>query len=178
MRIRSVALPGLLSLVIVVVVSGCGGAAGPLPSGVATPGLNGQYQVGQLAPIGNYVLKVDRVIYPPDIQGVKPDTGMKFLVLDLTIKTTDVNNDRISAAAQLVVRDSKGTSYTQDADVTPATDMSTTQLPSTIPALGSIHGEVAYQIPVDAQNLQLTFNPSFLASLIGHGKVLTVDLQQ
>jgi predicted small lipoprotein YifL len=176
-RIRLALLSGLLLLFLASVLAACGQPQGPLPAGVATPGQDGHYQVGQAASIGSYVITVDRVLYPPELGGVKPDSGKKFLVLDLTIQTTDSSNDRISAAAQLVVKDAEGIDYTQDANVTPATDMSTTQLPDTIPALGKIHGEVAYQVPLDAHDLRLTFNASFLNSLIGHGKELTIDLE-
>lgn len=154
----------------------CGNQTAPMPGNLATPGANGHYEVGQPAAIGSYVLTVDRVLYPADLGGVTPAAGMKFLVLDLTIKTVDSQNDRLSPAAQLVVKDASGTDYTLDADVTPTTDFSTTQLPMEIPALGSIHGEVAYQVPVSASGLRLTFNASFLGGLLGHGKVLTVDL--
>ncbi len=176
MRIRLAILPGLLSLAVATILAACGGATAALPIGVATPGQNGHYQVGQSAAIGTYVIMVDRVTFPSDLQGVKPAAGMKFMILDLTIKTTDSNNDRLSAAAQLVVKDATGAQYALDADVTPTTDLSTTLLPDTIPALGSIHGEVAYQVPVDAKDLRLTFNPSFVASLIGHGRELSIDL--
>ncbi len=177
MRFRLVVLPALLMLAFVPILAACGGGSAALESGVATPGENGHFLVGVPAPIGSYILSVDRVLYPADLNGIKPSDGMKFLVLDLTIKTTDSSNDRISAAAQLVVKDGQGTSYPLDADVTPSTDFSTTQLPDTIPALGSIHGEVAYLVPVDATDLRLVFNPSFLESLLGHGKELTIDLQ-
>ncbi|MGA7670840.1 MAG: DUF4352 domain-containing protein [Nitrolancea sp.] len=177
MRFRLATLPALLSVVVAITMTACGGGTAALQSGVATPGANGHFQVGVAAPIGSYILTVDRVLYPADLNGIKPSDGMKFLILDLTIQTTDSSNDRISAAAQMVVKDGQGTDYPLDADVTPSTDFSTTQLPDTIPALGSIHGEVAYQVPVDATDLRLVFNPSFLQSLLGHGKELTIDLQ-
>lgn len=177
MRFRLAVLPTLLSLAVAVTLTGCGGGTAAQQPGVATPEANGHFQVGVPAPIGSYILTVDRVLYPANLDGIKPSDGMKFLVLDLTIQTTDANNDRISAAAQLVVKDGNGTDYALDADVTPSTDFSTTQLPDTIPALGTIHGEVAYQVPLNASNLRLVFNPSFLSSLLGHGKELTIDLQ-
>ncbi len=177
MRLRLVLRPVLLSLAVAMALTACDGGKAALQSGVATPGADGHFQVGVPAPIGSYILTVDRVLYPADLDGIKPSDGMKFLVLDLTIQTTDSSNDRISAAAQMVVKDGQGIDYPLDADVTPSTDFSTTQLPDTIPALGSIHGEVAYQVPVNATDLRLVFNPSFLQSLLGHGKELTVDLQ-
>ena len=164
-------------MMVAVGLASCGYATAALPPDVATPGSNGHYKVGDAAAIGTYVLSVDRVLFPSDLNGVTPSPGMKFLVIDMTIKTIDTQNDRISPAAQMAVKDAKGTEYILDADVTPATDMTTTQLPDTIPALGSIHGEVAYQVPVDASGLQLVFNPSFVASLIGHGHTMTIDLE-
>ncbi len=170
-------VPGFIALVILVSVAACGYATAALPADVATPGASGHYRVGDAAAIGNYVVTVDRVLYPSDLDGATPAQGMKFLVIDMTIKTVDTQNDRISPAAQMIVKDAQGTEYILDADVTPSTDMTTSQLPDTIPALGSIHGEVAYQVPTGARGLQLVFNPSFVASLIGHGHTLTVDLE-
>ncbi len=176
-QIRRAVLLGLLSLAIVTAMSACGNGTGAVPIGAATPGPNGHYKIGQAAPIGAYTVTVKRIFFPKTLPGSPPQPGMKFLVLDLIIQTSDTNVDRISPAAQFVVKDAKGTSFPLDADVTPTTDFSTTQLPSEIPALGSIHGEIAYQVPQDATDLRLLFNPSFLESLIGHGKQLTIDLQ-
>ncbi len=170
-------LPGLLSLALAAVLVACGGPTAAVPSGVATPGENGHYQIGQKASIGTYVITVDKVLYPSDLGGAKPAPGTKFLVLDLTIQTLDTNNARLSAAAQLVIEDAQGKQYPLDADVTPTTDLTTSLLPDTIPALGSIHGEVAFQVSSDATDLRLVFNPSFVNSLIGHGHVVTIDLK-
>ncbi len=176
-RVKRGLVPGLMAVMVMIGAASCGYATAALPADVATPGTTGHYKVGNAAAIGSYVLTVNRVLYPSDLDGVTPSQGMKFLVIDMTIKTVDAQNDRISPAAQMTVKDAKGTEYILDADVTPATDMTTSQLPDTIPALGSIHGEVAYQVPVDATGLQLVFNPSFVASLIGHGHTLTIDLE-
>jgi hypothetical protein len=155
----------------------CGDPTGSVPAGIATPGTNGHYAIGQQARIGTYILTVDRVLNENDVQGVAPASGMRFLVVDLTIQNIDTNNVRMSPAAQLTVKDSTGAEYDMDGDVTPTTDLTTTSLPDTIPAVGTIHGEIAFQVPTNAQGFHLYFNPSFLLSLFSHGNQLTFDLQ-
>jgi len=174
---RKLLLPSLLGLLIVLALAACGDPTAPVPAGIATPGADGHYKIGQQARIGTYILTVDRVFNENDVQGVAPNPGMRFLVLDLTIQNIDTNNVRMSPAAQLTIKDSTGAEYNMDGDVTPTTDLTTTSLPDTIPAAGTIHGEVAYQVPTGANGFHLYFNPSFLLSLFSHGNQLTFDLE-
>jgi Domain of unknown function (DUF4352) len=174
---RQLLLPSLLCLLLVAAGVACGDPTGPVPTGIATPGANGHFEIGQQARIGTYILTVNRVFNEDNVQGVAPATGMRFLVLDLTIQNIDTDNVRMSPAAQLTIKDSTGTEYDMDGDVTPTTGLTTTSLPDTVPAEGMIHGEIAYQVPLAAHGFLLYFNPSFLLSLFSHGNQLTFDLQ-
>jgi hypothetical protein len=174
---RHLLLPSVLCLLLATAVVACGDPTGPVPAGIATPGSNGHYAIGEQARIGTYIVTVNRVLNQTDVQDVAPASGMVFLVLDLTIQNIDTNNARMSPAAQFVVKDSTGTEYDMDGDVTPTTDLTTSSLPNTIPAVGAIHGEIAFQVPTGAHGFQLLFNPSFLLSLFDHGNQLTFDLQ-
>jgi hypothetical protein len=170
---RRLLLPSLLGLLLATAVVGCGDPTGPVPTGIATPGDNGHFKIGQMARIGTYIVTVNRVFNENNVQA----TGMRFLVLDLTIQNIDTDNVRMSPAAQFTVKDSTGAEYDMDGDVTPTTGLTTTSLPDTIPADGMIHGEVAFQVPLAAHGFHLYFNPSFLLSLFSHGNKLTFDLQ-
>ncbi len=174
---RQFLIPMILGLLIVIGGAACGNPTGPMPTGVATPGSDGHYAVGQQAHIGTYVVTVKRVINRTDIDGVLPNDGMRFLVLDLVIQNLDTNNARMSPAAQFIVLDKSGTEFPMDGDVTPKTDLTSPSLPQTIPALGSIHGEIAFQVPANESNgFLLSFSPSFLMSLFSHGQTITFDL--
>lgn len=167
----------ILGLFIAIAGGGCGDPTGPVPANVATPGADGHYAVGQEAHIGTYVVTVKRVLNQTDVNGVLPRDGMRFLVIDLVIQNLDTNNARMSPAAQFTVLDKSGTQFPMDGDVTPTTELTSPSLPQTIPALGSIHGEIAFQVPVnEPSGLMLTFNPSFLMSLFSHGHTITFDL--
>ncbi|HVX29324.1 MAG TPA: DUF4352 domain-containing protein [Nitrolancea sp.] len=174
---RQYLIPIVLGLLIALAGVACGAAHAPVPSNVATPGADGDYAIGQPAHIGTYVVTVKRVMNQTDVNGVSPDNGKRFLVLDLEVQNLDTNNARLSPAAQFIILDEDGTQYPMDGDVTPTTELSSPSLPNTIPALGSIHGEIAFQVPANVPNgFRLTFNPSFLMSLFSHGKTITFDL--
>jgi hypothetical protein len=174
---RQFLVPIVLGLLIAIGGAACGDPTGPMPTGVATPGSDGHYAIGQEAHVGTYVVMVKRVINQTDVNGVPASDGMRFLVLDLVIQNLDTNNARMSPAAQFTVLDKNGTQYPMDGDVTPTTDLTSPSLPQTIPALGSIHGEIAFQVPANEQSgFVLSFNPSFLMSLFSHGKTITFDL--
>ncbi|HEX7104180.1 MAG TPA: DUF4352 domain-containing protein [Nitrolancea sp.] len=174
---RQFFIPIIFGLLIAIAGAACGDPTGPVPAGVATPGANGHYAVGQQARIGTYVVTVKRVMNQTDVNGVPPSDGMRFLVLDLVIQNLDTNNARMSPAAQFTVLDKSGTQFPMDGDVTPTTQLTSPSLPNDIPALGSIHGEIAFQVPADEhEGFQLSFNPSFLMSLFSHGHTITIDL--
>lgn len=174
---RQFFIPIIFGLLIAIAGAACGDPTGPVPAGVATPGANGHYAVGQQARIGTYVVTVKRVMNQTDVNGVPPSDGMRFLVLDLVIQNLDTNNARMSPAAQFTVLDKSGTQFPMDGDVTPTTQLTSPSLPNDIPALGSIHGEIAFQVPANEhEGFQLSFNPSFLMSLFSHGHTITIDL--
>jgi len=174
---RQFLIPIVLGLLIAIAGAACGDPTGPVPAGVATPGTDGHYAVGQEAHIGTYVVTVKRVLNETNVNGMAPDNGMRFLVLDLVIQNLDTNNARMSPAAQFTVLDKQGTQFPMDGDVTPTTELTSPSLPQTIPALGSIHGEIAFQVPANEhEGFLLTFNPSFLMSLFSHGHTITFDL--
>jgi hypothetical protein len=174
---RQFLIPIILGLLIAIAGAACGNPTGPVPTSVATPGTDGHYAVGQQAHIGTYVVTVKRVMNQTDVNGVAPNDGMRFLVLDLVIQNLDTNNARMSPAAQFTVLDKSGTQFPMDGDVTPTTHLTSPSLPNNIPALGSIHGEIAFQVPANEQNgFVLSFNPSFLMSLFSHGHTITIDL--
>lgn len=174
---RQFFIPIIFGLLIAIAGAACGDPTGPVPAGVATPGANGHYAVGQQARIGTYVVTVKRVMNQTDVNGVPPSDGMRFLVLDLVIQNLDTNNARMSPAAQFTVLDKSGTQFPMDGDVTPTTQLTSPSLPNNIPALGSIHGEIAFQVPANEHaGFQLSFNPSFLMSLFSHGHTITIDL--
>lgn len=174
---RQFLIPVILGLLVALAGTACSAPHGPVPTSVATPGADGHYGVGQQAHVGTYVVTVNRVMNQTDVNGVPPDNGMRFLVLDLVVQNLDTDNARLAPAAQFVVLDKNGTQFPMDGDVTPTTNLTSPSLPQTIPALGSIHGEIAFQVPASEQNgFLLSFNPSFLMSLFSHGKTITFDL--
>lgn len=174
---RQFLIPIILGLLIAIAGAACGDSTGPVPTSVATPGADGHYAVGQQAHIGTYVVTVKRVMNQTDVNGVAPNDGMRFLVLDLVIQNLDTNNARMSPAAQFTVLDESDTQFAMDGDVTPTTHLTSPSLPNNIPALGSIHGEIAFQVPANERSgFRLSFNPSFLMSLFSHGHTITFDL--
>lgn len=136
----------LLMLVLVAAVAACGDAPEP-------PAPKIIYHIGQAIPVGPLVVTVNSVTHPPANEFQMPDSGKKFLGVNVTIKNKDTQPLMIFSRNIMFVRDSRGNQYTEDPT---ATMVAGTTPPDGDPYPDKeIHGTAGYQIPDNATGLTL-----------------------
>ena len=135
------------------------------PSKIAGESKQQVFHVGDTITIGDFVLKVNKVLYPKGDQFNKPSAGNKFLVVDLTIVNKGSSSAEISTLLQMWVKDATGRKYTEDLMATTAAKGTTPD--GEISPGEKVRGQVGFQVPVKATGLEFVFD----ASVFGTGKV-------
>lgn len=135
------------------------------PSKIAGETKQQVFHVGDTITIGDFVLKVNKVLYPKGDQFNKPSAGNKFLVVDLTIVNKGSSSAEISTLLQMWVKDATGRKYTEDLMATTAAKGTTPD--GEISPGEKVRGQVGFQVPIKATGLEFVFD----ASVFGTGKV-------
>jgi hypothetical protein len=123
------------------------------------------YNVGDAIKIGDIVLTVNEVQTPKASQFAKPDKGMRFLVVDVTIENKASNAANLSSMLQMQLKDTSGQAYSVDLMASAA---SGGKAPDGELAPGEkIRGQIGYQVPEDAKGLTFVFD----GDVFGAGKI-------
>lgn len=162
MKVRNALIAGCLAVALVVI-GGCGDGqtsestkvGGPADPTTTLGRPEGTYKVGDVVKLGTAEVTVHSVKDPfdPGNPAVTVPSGTRLLAIDAEVKNVSSNPQDFSGFSQFQMKDSTGKTY----DPVP--------LPRAFPALGgevepgaSRRGWVAFQIPQDANDLQIVFN--------------------
>lgn len=135
------------------------------PADTPTPEPPKEFKVGDAVKIGDSVLMVIGWNEVEGDQFNKPDSGNKFIAVDLLIVNTSSSSAYISSLLQASLKDDTGQKY--DVDLL-ASSAAKKDGPDGELAPGErVRGTVGFQVPQDAKGLQFVFD----ASVFGIGKV-------
>jgi hypothetical protein len=87
---------------------------------------------------------------------LKPDSGNMWVIVDVTVVNTGDDEYNISSLLQTAVRDADG--YEYDVAFGPDTKGN---LDGSIPAGGTLRGEVGFEVPNPSYGLQFVFKQAF-----------------
>lgn len=163
-------------LVIALVIMACGSTTQATKIGEATgiptsAPASTQYKIGDIIQIGNLTMTVNGISSPSGDQFNQPDSGKKFVVVDVTFENKGSDSENISSMLQMSLKDDTGQAYDEDITATVASGGKTPD--GEIAAGEKLRGQIGFQIPTDAKGLQFVYD----ASILGSGKVF-VDLGQ
>jgi hypothetical protein len=136
------------------------------PSGMM-PGEQTQavHAVGEAIDAGNLRLTVHALIDVPGTTIFYPDSGAKFVAVDLTLQNIGNAPQNVSSLLQMSLKDASGQRYDLHLGAQAAAGASPPD--GELSPGESLRGQVAYQVPEGAQGLVFTFDPN----LVGYGKV-------
>ena len=123
------------------------------------------FEVGDIIEIGNLGLIVNEVSFPAGDDFTQPDAGNKFIAVDLSITNNTNESQAISSLLQMNLKDGTGQLY--DVDLISQVASGGTSPDGELAPGETLRGQVAYQIPVDAQDLVFVFD----GDVFGSGKV-------
>jgi hypothetical protein len=123
------------------------------------------FNVGDIIEIGTLTLTVNDVTYPTGDQFNQPDSGNKFLVVDLTVENKGDSAASISTILQMWLKDSAGQKY--DFDLMASVASGGTTPDGEIAPGEKIRGQVGFQVPENATDLVFVFD----ADIFGSGKI-------
>jgi pSer/pThr/pTyr-binding forkhead associated (FHA) protein len=135
----------------------------------STPVVQQNYKIGDVIAIGDYVLVVLgwENVQPNDFS--QPNEGKKFMAVDLLLVNKSQSAVLTSAVSQVSIKDNTNQKYDVDIMASMATGVGSVD--GELAAGEKLRGKVGFQIPTNAQGLQLVFD----ASSFNTGKVF-VDL--
>lgn len=136
------------------------------PAPVPTPS---SFAVGDVIEMGDLTMVVLGWSTPPGDDFTQPESGNRFVVVDLLLVNTGSVADSVSSLLQMELKDGDNRSYDIDIFAPSATGSSSPE--GEIAPGERVRGSVGFQTPADATGLQFVFD----ASLFGSGRVF-VDL--
>lgn len=128
-----------------------------------------QYKIGDIIQIGSMTMTVNSVSNPTGDQYNQPESGKKFVVVDLTFENKGAESANISSMLQMSLKDATGQAY--DVDISAEVASGGKSPDGEIAAGEKLRGQIGFQVPTDAKGFQFVYD----ASLFGSGKVF-VDL--
>jgi hypothetical protein len=123
------------------------------------------FAIGDVIQIGDSTLTVNSADEVPGSTYNKPDTGNKFIVVDLTIQNNSSDSAAISSLLQMSLKDSTGQKY--EVDLMAQVASGGTSPDGELAPGEKVRGQVAFQVPEDATGLVFVFD----ADVFGTGKV-------
>lgn len=143
----------------------------PAPQPITAPAPTRQtvFQVGDVIPVGNVTLTVLGWDSPAGDKYNKPDSGQKFVAVDLLLRNQGQSDASMSSLLQTSLRDSSGQEYAYDPVANLAAGASNPD--GNIGPGEQVRGTIGFQVPQDAQGLVFVFHDA----LFGAGGV-TVEL--
>ena len=157
-------------LVIPLVILACGSTTTTTKVGDATsiatsaPAVT-QYKIGDIVQIGSINMTVNSVSNPTGDQYNQPDSGKKFVVVDVTFENIGTESANISSLLQMSLKDDTGQAYDMDISASIASGGKTPD--GEIVSGEKLRGQIGFQVPVDAKGFQFVYD----ASIFGSGKV-------
>jgi hypothetical protein len=136
------------------------------PSGMM-PGEQAQpaYAVGDTVDLGQVRITVEGFRDVPGTTVFHPNSGARFVAVDLTLENISQSPLSVSSLLQMTLKDSSGQTY--DLHLGAQAAAGTSPPDGELSPGETLRGEVAYQVPQDAQGLVFVFDPN----LVGYGKV-------
>lgn len=135
------------------------------PANIAGETSQQTYNVGDVIAMGTTNITVNEIQYPAGDEFNQPNTGFKFLVVDITIENTAATAISVSTLMQMSVKDSSGQKY--DVDLMASTASGGSSPDGEISPGEKLRGQVGFQVPENATNLVFVFD----ADVWGSGKV-------
>ncbi|NOZ71637.1 MAG: DUF4352 domain-containing protein [Chloroflexi bacterium] len=135
------------------------------PKGVLGEEKQTTFAIGDVIEVGDLVVIVNNVAFPPGDEFNKPDKDNKFVVVDLTLKNNGSKSVAISSLLQMSLKDTTGQKYGVDLMATVASGGSTPD--GEIAPGEKVRGQVGFQVPESAEGLVFVFD----ADVFGYGKV-------
>ncbi|HHY87757.1 MAG TPA: DUF4352 domain-containing protein [Chloroflexi bacterium] len=127
------------------------------------------YGIGDIVQIGDLTLVVNGILYPEAKEYFEPETGNRFVAVDVTFENLGDESEHLSSMLQMTLKDETGQDYSVDISANMATG---SKIPEGEIVPGEkLRGVIGYQVPESAKGFQFVFD----ASLFGSGKVF-VDL--
>jgi hypothetical protein len=152
----------LIIIVAVIIGVASSGGGNKKAEVVSTPvagqaGKAGQSQpIGTTQKVGDAEVTVHGVRESRGGEFLKPDPGNKWVIVDVSARNVGSDPYALSSMLQTAVRDSSGRNYNLaiGADTQGSFD-------GTMPVGGTIRGEVAFEVPVNAPGLVFIFEQAF-----------------
>lgn len=126
----------------------------PTPTFTQTPAPPTHFKIGQTAQVGSWLLTVKGVSKNSGSEFIKPKAGNIFLVIDVSLKNTSQQQQRLESTLQFTLRDANGYRYMliylDTVRLTPT---------GTIEAGGLASGDLVYEVPSEMHRFTLAFEP-------------------
>ena len=135
------------------------------PASIAGETQQQTYNIGDVIAIGTTNITVNDVQYPTGDEYNKPNSGFKFLIVDLTIENTSATAINVSTLLQMSVKDASGQKFDVDFSASMASGGSSPD--GEIAPGEKLRGQVGFQVPESATGLVFVFD----ADVWGSGKV-------
>ena len=138
-----------------------------------TPPSTNSYKIGDIVPVGDLTLVVNKFSFSNGDTQNPPDAGMKFAFVDVTFKNTGNQLETLSTdTMQLILKSDATQTFSDD----PTADAASTGTPPSgdVAPGEKLQGQLNYQVPLDAKGFQLLFDGINLPD----GRTVNVDLGQ
>ena len=121
------------------------------------------YKIGDSVKAGNLIFTVNSTRTDEGGEFIKPDEGKIYYMVDVTVENTGSESEAVSSLMMFKLFDSDG--YNYSVTIGPETKGS---VDGEISAGRKLRGELAFEIPQDAEGLELEIDPS----IFGNGQII------
>jgi hypothetical protein len=143
----------------------------PIPATETAPAKLQIYKIGDIIPIGDLTMVVNKLSFSNGNELFKPDAGKKYAIVDVTFENKGSSSASLSTMLQMSLKDDTSQAYSVDLM---ADAVSGGKSPDGELAAGEkLRGQVGFQVPNAAKGFQFVFD----ASLFEYGRIF-VDLGQ
>lgn len=163
------ALLALVCLTLLVVTVGCGETVTPEKASKETTGASTQpnqpqyFKVGDRVKMGDLAITVNSVKKSQGGEFLRPQQGHVYVIVDCTIENLGNEPAGISSLVMFKLADSNGYNYAPT-----IAEGTKGQLDGEIGVGRMMRGEIAFEVPSEAQGLELIFEPN----LFGFGQAI------
>ena len=128
------------------------------------PNAQQDYAVGQVVEVDEWRLTLHSLVFLPGDQWRQPDPGQTFCAVEVTLENLSRRIRYFMPERQMVMLDGTGREYTMDhrAGVVSARTRGWNAPEGAFNPEASAHGAVAYELPVEVQDLRWVFRSNLL----------------
>jgi hypothetical protein len=121
------------------------------------------FKIGDSVKAGNLIFTVNSTRTDAGGEFIKPDDGKIYYIVDVTVENTGDESENVSSMLMFKLIDSDG--YNYSVTFGPETQG---QVDGEIAAGRKLRGELVFEIPEDAEGLELEIDPT----IFGSGKII------